>query len=84
MASTSCQRFTSIKVGELAEFMFYKKDRSVDWKAPDLEKQFPPDAIFSTGKWLKGERVVPAASLDTLTPANTCGFSGCLLLLIVR
>ena len=52
-------RFTSIKVGELAEFMFYKKDRSVDWKAADLEKQFPPDAIFSTGKWIKGDRVVP-------------------------
>jgi hypothetical protein len=50
---------SGIKTGDLAELMFYKKDRNIDWKAPDLEKQFPPDAIFSTGKWIKGEGVVP-------------------------
>ncbi len=47
----------SIKTGDFAELMFYKKSRIVDWKSPDLEKQFPPDAIFSVGKWFKGELV---------------------------
>ncbi len=53
------QRFGNVKAGELAEFFFYKKDRTVDWAAPDLEKQFPPDAVFSSGKWIKGAGVVP-------------------------
>lgn len=52
------QRFGNIKTGELAEFFFYRRDRTVDWTAADLEKQFPPDAIFSAGKWSKGERIV--------------------------
>src|SRR5439155_10805762 len=50
------QRFGNIKVGELAEFFFYQKTRVVDWTATDIEKQFPPDAIFSGGKWIKGEK----------------------------
>ena len=45
----------AIKPGDFAELMFYKKSRSIDWKAADLEKQSPPDAIFSLGKWVKGE-----------------------------
>ncbi len=53
------QRFGQTKPGELAEFFFYKRDRTVEWAAADLEKQFPPDAIFSTGKWIKGEKLVP-------------------------
>lgn len=53
------QRFGQTKAGELAEFFFYKKDRTVDWAAADLEKQFPPDAIFSGGKWIKGEKLLP-------------------------
>lgn len=53
------QRFGQTKTGELAEFFFYKKDRSVDWASTDLEKQFPPDAIFSGGKWIKGEKLLP-------------------------
>jgi hypothetical protein len=53
------QRYGNFKVGELAELLFYKKDRQVDFAAKDLEKQFPPDAIFSTGKWIKGEGIVP-------------------------
>ena len=48
------QRFDGVKVGELAEFLFYRKDRNVDWTAVDIEKQFPPDAVFSGGKWIKG------------------------------
>lgn len=53
------QRFGKLKSGELAELFFYKIDRKVDWKSEDMEKQFPPDAVFSTGKWTKGEGVVP-------------------------
>jgi len=49
------QRLGNLKVGELGEFYFYKKDRVVDWAASDIEKQFSPDAIFSGGKWIKGE-----------------------------
>jgi hypothetical protein len=46
---------TKVRSGTIGEFLFYKKDRQIDWKAADLEKQFPPDAIFSGGKWTKGE-----------------------------
>ena len=46
---------SSLKAGQFAELLFYKKSRSIDWTAADLEKQFPPDAIFSLGKWVKGE-----------------------------
>ena len=53
------QRFGQTKVGELAEFFFYKKDRMIDWASTDIERQFPPDAIFSGGKWIKGEKLVP-------------------------
>jgi hypothetical protein len=47
----------SIRTGDFAELLFYKKSRTVDWAAPDLEKQFPPDAIFSLGRWVKGEEL---------------------------
>ena len=53
------QRFGHLAPGELAELFFYKKDRQVDWASPDLEKQFPPDAIFSGSKFIKGEGLVP-------------------------
>jgi hypothetical protein len=46
---------TSVRAGALGEFLFYRKDRQIDWKATDLEKQFPPDAVFSGGKWVKGD-----------------------------
>lgn len=49
----------NFRVGAPAEFLFYKKSRQVDWKAPNLETAAPPDAIFSGGKWTKGEKVVP-------------------------
>jgi hypothetical protein len=45
---------SSLKVGDLAELLFYKKSRKIDWNSPDIEKQFPPDAIFSSGRWVKG------------------------------
>jgi hypothetical protein len=50
-------RFTAINPGEFGELLFYKKDRTVDWNALELEKQYPPDAIFSLGKWLKGSEL---------------------------
>lgn len=53
------QRFGRPKVGELAEMFFYRKDRVIDWNAPQIEIQFPPDAIFSGGRWLKGKGIVP-------------------------
>jgi hypothetical protein len=52
-------RFQPIRSGNFGEILFYKKDRQVDWASPELEKAFPPDAIFSLGNWIKGEGVVP-------------------------
>jgi hypothetical protein len=52
------QRFGRVRTGELAELFFYRKDRIVDWNATDLEKQYPPDAVFSTGKWLKADSAI--------------------------
>ncbi len=52
------QRFGRTKPGELSDLFLYKRDRNVDWASTDLEKQFPPDAIFSAGKWIKGENLV--------------------------
>ena len=56
---TMVQRLGKLKVGELAEFLFYRNDRVIDWRSADLEKSFPPDAVFSAGKWSKGGGVVP-------------------------
>lgn len=53
------QRWGRTRTGELAELLFYKRDRAVDWTSAELEKQSPPDAIFSQGKWVKGAGVVP-------------------------
>lgn len=52
-------RFQPLAIGNFAEILFYKKDRQINWSATELEKTFPPDAIFSLGKWVKGEGVVP-------------------------
>ncbi len=51
------QRLGSCRVGELGEFLFYRIGRVVDWTAPDLEKAYPPDAIFSGGNWVKGKEL---------------------------
>jgi hypothetical protein len=48
-------RFGKLKTGEMGEFLFYKKSRTIDWKTPNLETAVPPDAIFSQGKWRIGE-----------------------------
>jgi len=42
-----------LRIGASGECLFYKKTRKIDWTAADLEKTFPPDAIFSNGKWTK-------------------------------
>lgn len=52
-------RFPPLAAGSIAQLLFYRKDRAVDWTLPDMEKQAPPDAIYSLGKWIKGEGVVP-------------------------
>lgn len=52
-------RIQPIKPGNFAELLFYKRDRQIDWKVTDIEKEFPPDAILSLGKWIKGAGVVP-------------------------
>lgn len=52
-------RFQPLAAGNFAEILFFKKDRQIDWAAADLEKTIPADAIFSLGKWIKGEGVVP-------------------------
>ena len=46
-------RYGLVRVGMGGEFLFYKKTRQIDWKTPDLEKAFPPDAVFSLGRWVK-------------------------------
>jgi len=46
-----------VRNGAGGEFLFYKKTRTVDWTAKDLEKSFPPDAVFSNGKWTKGAKL---------------------------
>lgn len=45
-----------LKTGSRGEFLFYRKDKAanIDFKAKDLETRFPPDAVFSNGKWTKG------------------------------
>ncbi len=48
-----------LKIGSSGEFLFYKKTRKIDWKTADLEKAFPPDASFRSGKWEKGARLLP-------------------------
>lgn len=52
-------RFQPLKPGSAGELLFYKKTRTVDWKAIDIIKDFPPDAIFSVGAWIVGAGVVP-------------------------
>lgn len=51
-----------LSVGSAGEFLFYKKDRRIDWKIEnmsDFVQKNPPDAVFSINRWLKGEGVVP-------------------------
>ncbi len=44
-----------LRPGSPAGFLFYRIDRSqnIDWAEKDLQKKFPPDAVFDKGKWIK-------------------------------
>jgi hypothetical protein len=53
------QKSGLLRNGAGGEFLFYKKTRQIDWTAKDLEKAFPPDAVFSNGKWTRGEKLLP-------------------------
>ncbi|MCB1024723.1 MAG: hypothetical protein KDB79_10055 [Acidobacteria bacterium] len=46
-----------VKSGRAGEFLFFKNTRKIDWNAEDLKTRFPPDAIFSRGKWVVGENL---------------------------
>jgi len=48
-----------LKTGSSGEFLFYRKNRKVNWTSKDLEKDFPPDAVFRQGRWTKGEKFLP-------------------------
>ncbi len=52
-------RFGITRLGEIGEFNFYKKSRSIQWDSDDFDRKFPPDAVFAGGKWIKGEGLVP-------------------------
>lgn len=43
-----------LRTGERGDLLFYKKDRQIDWNAENFAEKFPPDAIFSLGRWIKG------------------------------
>lgn len=48
-----------LRPGSSGDFLFYRKDKAakIDFKAKDLETRFPPDAVFSNGKWIKGAQL---------------------------
>lgn len=48
-----------LRNGAGGELWFYKKSRNVDWTAKGFDKTSPPDAIFSNGVWMKGEKLLP-------------------------
>ena len=47
-----------LRNGAGGELWFYKKTRPIDWTIKDFDKTSPPDAIFSNGKWTKGEKLL--------------------------
>jgi hypothetical protein len=53
------QKFGRLRPSESAELLFFKKDRVIDWKSPTFEKDYPPDAVFSLGKFVKGAELFP-------------------------
>ncbi len=44
-----------LQPGAEATLLFYRRERAarIDWHAPDLERRFPPDAIYRNGEWVK-------------------------------
>ncbi len=47
----------NVRSGFQGALFFFKKERKIDWNAADALTQNLPDAIFSRGKWLKGEEL---------------------------
>ena len=47
-----------LRNGAGGELWFYKKTRPIDWTIKDFDKTSSPDAIFSNGKWTKGEKLL--------------------------
>jgi hypothetical protein len=49
----------TLRTGGEATLLFYRQDRAqtIDWDAPDLEKRYPPDAVFREGRWVGRERL---------------------------
>lgn len=47
----------TVKTGRQSALLFYRKTRKIDWLAKDLEKRFPPDAIFYRGVWYRGREL---------------------------
>jgi hypothetical protein len=52
-------RNMELRSGLSGELLFYRRGRDIDWTAPDLAQKFPPDAVYSGGRWTVGEGVVP-------------------------
>lgn len=52
------QKSGLVRNGAGGELWFYKKSRTIDWTLKDFDKTFTPDAIFSNGKWTKGEKLL--------------------------
>jgi hypothetical protein len=48
-----------VRPDTVGELLFYKKSRQIDWTAADIEKDFPADAVFSVGRFIKGDGVIP-------------------------
>lgn len=52
-------RFQPLSTGSFGELLFYRRGRVIDWSSKDLEAEYPPDAIFSLGRWTRGEGLLP-------------------------
>ena len=46
-----------VKNGKRGALLFYNKTRKIDWLAEDFDERFPPDAIFTRGRWIKGDKL---------------------------
>lgn len=51
-------RYQPLATGSFGELLFYRRDRKINWSSRDLEAEFPPDAVFSLGRWTKGEALL--------------------------
>ena len=54
----------NLQAGVDAKIIFYRKEREIDWNAPDFTEKFAPDAIFQDGAWLRGADVLPKIEND--------------------